>query len=35
MESEALQKLRMYYFVYGKKYELINGRIKTTYSILV
>ena len=35
MESEALQKLRKYYVIYNKKYEIINGRIKTTYSIVV
>ncbi len=35
MESEKIQKLRQYYFVYGKRYELIKGVIKITYSILV
>ena len=35
MESEKIQKLRQYYVVYGKRYEIINGRIKTTYSIVV
>ncbi len=35
MESEILKKLKKYYVVYNKKYELINGRIKITYSIVV
>ena len=35
MESEALQKLRKYYFVYNKRYEIINGRKIITYSIVV
>ena len=35
MESEALQKLRKYYFVYNKRYEVINGNKIKTYSILV
>ena len=35
MESEALQKLRKYYVVYNKKYEIINGKKIITYSIVV
>ncbi len=33
--EESLKKLRQYYIVYGMRFELINGRIKITYSIVV
>ena len=35
MDSNSLQKLRQYYMVYGKRFELIKGVIKTTYTIVV
>ena len=35
MESEKIQQLRKYYFVYGKRYEVINGKKIITYSIVV
>ena len=35
MESEKIQQLRKYYFVYNKRYEVINGNKIKTYSIVV
>ena len=35
MDSDSLCKLKQRYFVYNKRYELINGKVKITYSIVV
>ena len=33
--EESLRRLRQYYIVYGKRFELIKGKIKITYTIEV
>ena len=35
MDSRTLDKLKQRYFVYGKRFELIKGKIKITYTIEV